>query len=173
MDTYTLQYIIDTDYPTLHGMVCARDQLLSIKGRRKFYIVNTDPISKPGQHWILIYRTTELNCYYFDSYGGYNPIENDISNFLSINGLRIYRNRNRFQSDSTELCGVYCLYVLHALLHLDHTFSRIVLNTFCSTDWLSNDLFLVKWFRKYYTSLVNKIRTTGKNITCQTCVSRR
>lgn len=170
MDTFTLQYILDNIFPSLNGIVCARDQLLTINKKRNCYIVNTDPISKAGQHWVLIYYTPNNTCYYFDSYGSHNRIEIDISNFISINCLKLFRNKYRFQSDSSQLCGIYCLYVLYAMLCYNHSFSYIVHNNFNFNNWLSNDMLLTMWFRHFYKHL--NMKTSGNNVTCQTCASR-
>ena len=52
----------------LFGGVFAKDRLpLVVEKKPTFYIVNTDPISKPGRHWIAIYVGDEVE--FFDSLG--------------------------------------------------------------------------------------------------------
>lgn len=38
------------------------------KSKARAYIVNTDPIKKPGSHWLAIF-TKNYKCEVFDSYG--------------------------------------------------------------------------------------------------------
>lgn len=169
MDTFSLQCILDKIFT--NGIVCAKDQLLNIKPKRNCYIVNTDPISKPGKHWVLIYFNSQNTCYYFDSYGSFNSIENEIINFININCITLLRNKQRFQSDSSQLCGIYCLYVLYSMLYYNYSFSYTINNTFNSYNWLSNDMQLTIWFQHFYEHL--KIQhSTGKDLKCQSCTSK-
>lgn len=169
MDTSTLQYVLDKVFPELAGIVCASDELLAVTPRRLCYIVNTDPISKPGQHWVLIVRN-RTSCYYFDSYGDTNTVVLSIVNFLSINCKQVYRNKSRFQSDASMLCGVYCLFVLHSLVHCHVSFKDIVFNTFSTTDLFTNDILLDKWFRKFHEEIDEHSRGVN-NTFRQSCTS--
>lgn len=80
MDTYTLQNTLNTHYPKLNGVVCAKDELSKIIGYRKAYIINTDPSTKPGQHWVSIYYLGN-SAFYFDSFGYQNNIEYEIKKY--------------------------------------------------------------------------------------------
>ena len=53
--------------------VCARDQLSSIEINKypKSFVVNTDPIELPGEHWIVIYFDEQMKGEFFDSYRKY------------------------------------------------------------------------------------------------------
>lgn len=176
MDTFSLQYILDNLFPQLYGIVCAKDQLIYVKPKRGCYIVNTDIISKPGKHWVLLYFNHNICCY-FDSYGSFNNIEKEIINFININSTKLLRNKQRFQSDSSQLCGVYCLYVLYAILYYNYSFSYTINNTFNSYNWLSNDMHLTTWFQQFYKHLRLQ-HSTGKHLRlrnsseCQQCTSK-
>ena len=53
-----------------YGDVCAADQLpMTIRYRPRIYIVNTDPRSKPGQHWTAFYFPRRGPAEFFDSLG--------------------------------------------------------------------------------------------------------
>lgn len=142
MDTNTLQKILNKHYPNLNGIVCAKDELSDIIGHRKAYIINTDPSNKPGEHWVCIYYLGN-SAFYFDSFGIQNNIESEIKNFLSHTCHTWCRNRNSFQAEDSELCGVYCLFVLHILYNGYNVKS---LNQIFNAQPKLNDAKVFKWF---------------------------
>lgn len=80
------------------------DQLPKIQTRPCCFIANTDPSTKPGQHWIAMYfgRYNE----YFDSYA-LEPQED----------FRVYKpeivSNHCLQSFDSAVCGEYCIYFLY------------------------------------------------------------
>lgn len=88
-------------------------------GKRKIGAVfNTDPSSKPGQHWISMYidlNTKEIN--YYDSFGKV-PIPNEIGKLIDIirsqsnsipgGEFTVKINTCRHQQNNSE-CGVYSI----------------------------------------------------------------
>lgn len=75
------------------------------------YIINLDPSTKPGSHWIAIHIKTHKEAEYFDSYA-YPPFIQSIINFL--NTFSCAYNSIQLQNFQSDLCGEYCcLYVLH------------------------------------------------------------
>lgn len=75
-------------------------------------IFNTDPISKPGQHWIALYGDGgKIDI--MDSYGSQGldaypqPHVRQILDLLQVTPMR------RIQSYDTYVCGHYCLTYLH------------------------------------------------------------
>ena len=105
MNTRELQqYMLQDPYISkFYGGVCARDQLPTIVNGPKLYIVNTDPISQAGEHWIVLWIDT--TCEYFDSLG--QQPETDFERFLILNGLNYKYNYRRLQSDDSNVCGHY------------------------------------------------------------------
>lgn len=83
------------------------------------FIINTDPISKPGRHWQAIYfdarpsGNNEIDFY--DSFG--DPVDKnilkdlkDVANKLDAKTyLKFKENRIKQQSDSSSNCGFFCM----------------------------------------------------------------
>ena len=93
------------------GGVFPSDVLPRRKCHFSLYVVNLDPQTKPGSHWIGIHFSNRI-AYYFDSYGNV-PTNANILSFLKRNSDRIMYNPACFQSKVTDTCGHYCLYFLH------------------------------------------------------------
>lgn len=69
-----------------------------------FFIVNTDPSTSPGKHWVCVYVDEKIE--YFDSFG--RP-PNEIRAFISnLNTPYIYSTKC-LQSSSSDVCGDYCV----------------------------------------------------------------
>ena len=72
------------------------------------YIVNTDPASKPGEHWVGVYHATSGAVEFFDSYGNncnyYSSLQFDVppTKFNSVS----------LQAPGAYVCGHYCLYFI-------------------------------------------------------------
>ncbi len=116
-----------------------------IKTHGQFQIVNTDPVKKTGQHWILIGSYHDLvdgemnkgpTVFYFDSlnthtkeqYGfiddvPYTCIKQRLKKFYgntrtNFDVLRPYDFGVTPQDPETSTCGLYCIYMAH-LIYLD------------------------------------------------------
>ena len=77
-------------------------------------IANTDPIGKPGTHWVAFY-IDENNCgEYFDSYGK-QPKLSSFKTFLTRNTSNDWvSNFIPLQGTFSAVCGQYCIfYLLH------------------------------------------------------------
>ena len=53
---------------TIFKKVCALDQLEK-PTFPSAYVINSDPSSKPGEHWVAVYFDKRGRGEYFDSYG--------------------------------------------------------------------------------------------------------
>lgn len=73
-------------------------------------IVNTDPISRKGEHWIAIYIDEFKRAEHFCSYGNL-PIEAH-KQFLQHQSSTYTCNEVQLQSFFSEVCGEYCLLFL-------------------------------------------------------------
>ena len=77
-------------------------------------IINADPHTKGGSHWLAIHfepRTSKAFC--FDSFGQ-KPYISNIQDFMRNNSTVQEYNTVRLQGPTTTLCGQYwCLFALH------------------------------------------------------------
>ena len=84
--------------------VCALDQLEK-STFPSAYVINSDPSSEPGEHWVAVYFDKRGRGEYFDSYG--LPRNMDA---YSLSGW-IY-NRKTLQAYFSSFCGRYCVYFI-------------------------------------------------------------
>lgn len=71
-------------------------------------IINTDPASRPGQHWVAAMKRNG-RCYFFDSYGN-DPSVYQRNIWRPFN--RCERNTKDYQQTFSTVCGDYCLFFL-------------------------------------------------------------
>lgn len=71
------------------------------------FIVNTDSSSLPGKHWFAIYLTKNGLIEYFDSFG-IKPLNNEVYDFLKINGNKWTYNKFQIQDINSSSCGKIC-----------------------------------------------------------------
>ena len=112
--TEQLSYLAKQDpylAPIFAG-VFAADELpgLPEQWKKRAYIVNTDPIDKPGSHWLGIF-TKKHTCEVFDSYGlplnWYKP--SDVVEWVFENFETVSSNAMTLQEMNSQLCGQYAL----------------------------------------------------------------
>ena len=64
------QFIIkDTIAKRIFKGVLSRDRLFSKVNYPSAYVINTKPLSHPGEHWFAIYYNEAREATFFDSYG--------------------------------------------------------------------------------------------------------
>ena len=85
------------------------------------YILNTDPCTEPGTHWVAFYYPTSNSLEFFDSFGR-SPSD---YGFSIPNTLRVTHNTLSFQPLDSYLCGHYCIMYLHQRAY-DISLSSIV-----------------------------------------------
>lgn len=99
----------------VHGRVVALNQLpFQIQHRPAVYIVNSQPNSKPGKHWFVIYFPRVGPAEFFDSLGhgpGYYSWR--LNRYLQKHGVYYMRNPSRVQQVGTKNCGQYCIYYIY------------------------------------------------------------
>ena len=88
---------------------------------QQFMIVNTEPETHAGQHWLLIAgrgRTVLLD----DSFGRnfelcfpeiFGRLKHQCKSKRKINITQFYPNHVFLQPAESELCGIYCVYMAH------------------------------------------------------------
>ena len=133
--------------------VFARDELPDlIKQERPFALVlNTDPRSKPGQHWLALFAPPEGQFELFDSFG-MPPATYGLAHLNPIH------SRISLQSPTSAYCGHYCIYFLylrshsrHSTLHSPNSFNSIL-------DWLRKMHVPDHWVRNYVQALQHTYR---------------
>jgi hypothetical protein len=71
-------------------------------------IVNTDPHTETGSHWLAIHiQSRSSRLYYFDSYG-LPPYIPTIQSFINRNCAVWDYNTVQLQGSTTTVCGKYC-----------------------------------------------------------------
>lgn len=83
------------------------------RGKTLALIANTDPSTKPGQHWVA-YVYTKTHVFFFDSYGK-PPGKAPFHNLMKHRKHKRYFGR-RIQGGG-NVCGHYCLYFILALIN--------------------------------------------------------
>lgn len=72
-------------------------------------VVNTDPSTSAGEHWVAYYYTSPRIIEFFDSYGKH-PSTYDLDIYKSLTSFNTYQ----LQSFYSTVCGHYCVYYLLA-----------------------------------------------------------
>ena len=115
MNTLELQNILKVSIPkTFFSSVLAADQLRSINFKQFALIVNNQPSSEPGMHWLAIFkqhRSKEIE--FFDSCA--MPLDfydKTFSTFLNSKASIVRLNSIRIQPIRSKTCGHFCLYYL-------------------------------------------------------------
>ena len=120
-------------------------------------VVNTDPRSEPGTHWLAIYIDGNGHGEYFDSYG-LKPFVPQHLKFL--NRLKQWRyNKTKLQSLTSTLCGQYCV------LYLDSKFRGYSLNRFLRNmvkHPYKDGYVMQRFFQKFGT-------VKSRKVACQSC----
>ena len=71
-------------------------------------IINADPHTEKGSHWLAVHlRPKSSSAYYFDSYG-IVPLVPAIQAFIRRNCITWDHNRRQMQSLTSNNCGKYC-----------------------------------------------------------------
>src|SRR4051794_38761298 len=76
------------------------------------FCVNTSCSDERGEHWVAIYVESPSKAEYFDSFGIWPPISNEIFSYLS-NFSHVKFNKLQMQSEYSAVCGKHVIYFLH------------------------------------------------------------
>lgn len=138
------------------GEILASDQLPKTPLKQqlrspKYYIVNFDPSTKSGSHWIVCFFTNrkDKRNIYFDSYG-YPPMIDSISHFLGEDAY--YYNSKQLQHPLTSSCGQWCLFFIyyHLLNKNNEQRKEHFINLFKNTTLLQNDKKINNWVNQTF-----------------------
>lgn len=76
------------------------------------FIINTDPISLPGTHWVGLFYNNVGEFTYFDSFG-FGPRNSEILSFIRNNSNRPFLYNTRVLQDVlSDTCGLYAIYFI-------------------------------------------------------------
>jgi hypothetical protein len=87
--------------------VYARDQLPEKVNWPSSLIVNTDIISKSGEHWLGLYFNENGQCDFFDPLG-MSPKYHKFDKFIEENSIQYFYNSQRVQALLSTNCGYFC-----------------------------------------------------------------
>lgn len=93
----------------------------------KGFITNTEPSTRPGQHWVAFVIWTPREIEFFDSYGmtpGF--YSSALQEYFDRFDRRRPLNRKDVQSIDTAVCGQWCLYWLWHRLVVGKTTSSLL-----------------------------------------------
>jgi hypothetical protein len=112
MDELLVEKILKKDVATKKIFLdaYARNELPVRPPYPSCFIINTDPRSKPGEHWLAVYYNRNGYVDFFDSYG-HSPAFFNLENYLNKTSTGWSFNKRRIQGDS-ELCGLYAILFL-------------------------------------------------------------
>ena len=110
------------------------------------YVINTKPITSPGEHWIAVYITVNGKAVYFDSFGR-RPHHPQIIRFLKKHTTKWTFSRKIIQNPFTVTCGEHCIVFLSRFHRVNQI--RFAVNPYGS-NLLKNDQWVLKFVTKSY-----------------------
>ena len=108
--------------PRFEG-VFSRDNLPDLSEEYKLYVYNTDPLSEPGDHWVVLHAAAE-DGQYFDSIDGAIS-HNEFAQFLCGEYVQT-------QELFSSVCGQHCIFYMsframgHSMNDMGHSMNDIV-----------------------------------------------
>ena len=85
------------------------------------YVLNSDPSTSPGSHWVAVYHSTPHSLEFFDSFG-FAPAD---LGFHFDTSFHVTQNKTQVQSLNSKVCGEYCIYFVY-LRSVGISFSDII-----------------------------------------------
>ena len=109
MNSYTIEQIMRRDEITKNIFlgVYPRDKIPRIKKVPSCLILNTDPSSTGGEHWLAMYVDKNNHCEFFDSYGNH-PRQFNLEVYLNKEFNSWDWSTPNIQGVS-NFCGYYCI----------------------------------------------------------------
>lgn len=126
--------------------VYASDCLPRYIPRSSAIVVNTDPHTKRGTHWIAIFLDAHGKLDYFDSFGQPPTVRTHIE-FVRRNSQQYFYNPQQCQSLTSAMCGHYCLTFLY---FRSHAFSMKEFVSMFTNDVNKNDKLVKHAFHYLY-----------------------
>ena len=107
MDYTAIDKVLKKNCAIYRG-IYACDQLPEITVRPSVFVVNTDPASKPGQHWICMFFDGDEHGEFFDSFGMLP--KRVFERYMDKHCLAWTFNKKQMQSLVSRFCGHYCIW---------------------------------------------------------------
>lgn len=147
----------------IYGGTFAADLIpLQRKIKPIFYVVNTQPSSQSGEHWLGVYITSSV-LELFDSGGRSFETYPHIEKFIKFHSNKKFKfNSTQIQAFDSDLCGQFvCLFALSKCKNIS---TKKFISCFNINYRLNDNNFIVlKLFKKYF----NCIKQICVNIKCQ------
>lgn len=140
MNSNELRHILASCIPSIYQTgVLACDQLDLITKQKFAVILNTDDSTKPGLHWLSVFKdsATSHEVEFFDSFG--LPVQfydKRIGSFLS-KFIYVRTSSMQIQSTFSDVCGQFSVYYLASRVN-GITFDSI-LDSFSAQNLIKND----------------------------------
>nr|DAC81423.1 TPA_asm: adenain [Strongylocentrotus sea urchin adintovirus] len=152
MDTSQIDYVLK-QHPsirTYYGGTYPSDALPRDIGLDKqCFVVNVDPRSQPGSHWVAFYFEGGKGEF-FDSYGNEPSFYSKrFTTFLQRNSVSWIYNSKRVQGTLSTVCGQYCIFY-NLKRCQGYTLTPIV--SAFGNDFNKNDSKINNWFNRRYGS---------------------
>ena len=127
--------------------VYALDQITRLKPIvPAVYVINTKPIMSAGEHWLVIYITSNRKAVYFDSFG-FQLQHSQIVRFLKKHMTKWTFSRKIIQNPFTVMCGEHCVVFLSRFHHFKQI--QFAVKPYGS-NLLKNDRWALKFVTKTY-----------------------
>jgi hypothetical protein len=167
MNTGQIQCVIDCDVllkKHILGVFAANDLPLKLTNFPSGFIINSQPRSQEGQHWLAFYFPSRHTVEFFDSYA---EKPNYYNNYFTryLNAFPIVKlNHVQIQSDFSNVCGLYCLFYLRQ--RLQNTSMEDIVSMF-SSNLTENDVFIYEYMSNIYCHCLN-----SNHVYIQSCKCR-
>jgi hypothetical protein len=89
--------------------VFACDELPVSTSTSSLYVCNTDPSTKGGEHWVVIYVDDNRRAEFFDSFG-MSPTKERFETFLNNVSASWVFNARSVQYPLSDACGYHCVF---------------------------------------------------------------
>lgn len=133
----TIKYLANG---SIYTNVIAANETRLINGCKKpaAFIINTDPRSKSGEHWVLLMLFATKHLEWYDSFAKDPKFYNIKIPCNKSNNFAFY-NTVVHQSNQSLLCGVFCLYVFYNRMICHRPYQQIMFCDFNNVNLNQND----------------------------------
>ena len=152
MESSHIRTILQQEVPHFIG-VFASDQLpKDMSSFPAFMVVNTDPHTQPGTHWVAFYAPNENTLEFFDSYGQHPEFYGkNFKDFVNPFSSLLW-NSTALQSLTSNVYGQYCIYFVirrNNRLSLQAIVSQLkTCSDFCVYQYVKKKIAVRMIFRK-------------------------
>ena len=153
--------------------VYAADEVPDDIKKSCFVIVNMDPSTEAGSHWVAMMVNPGRRSEYFDSFGLPVPYPR----FERILGGRYIMSKEQLQASYTTTCGQWCMFYVWCRC-AKYTFKQII-SMFKKKDRIQNDANVNDFIEKEFNTEQHVVDLNflkggdGDNKCCQCCCDLR